>query len=493
MKIKSLISVLCFLFAFSIHAQVGIGTETPNASSLLELSSTSKGLLVPRMTEAQKNAISSPAQGLLIYQTDGTIGFYNHDGSNWSPLSQSSLSTPTFLYGTENVLLDGTTSPTVGTMHRSVGLGYLTLKSVTSGNKNVAIGSYAMNRNTTGEKNVGIGWTALYQNTSGSRNVAIGGSEALDANTTGSDNVAIGDRAMTYNTTGQANIAIGYLSLGNNNGGNYNTMIGYGSGSNIRTENGNTGNDNVGMGYRALELNYSGDGNVAIGWDALRRTKGSGNLGVGYKAGWYNVDGSNNTFIGKQAGIGSSNATNLTNATALGYNAIVNASNKIQLGDSNVTLVETSGTVSASAFVGDGSGLTNLPASTIVTPISAENLTLSDSHHGKILTTQWSNQPTFPDPNTLSAGLTCTIVSYSSYEGSWSFPSNSVVGIRSDNKYRTTDHTGTTVSQNNLTKGGWGYKVDRLGFMAGGTIQIRVVKINGTNYYFVSGDYHYLP
>ena len=68
-----------FLFAFSIHAQVGIGTETPNSSSLLKLSSTSKGLLVPRMTEAQKNAISSPAQGLLIYQTDGTIGFYNHE------------------------------------------------------------------------------------------------------------------------------------------------------------------------------------------------------------------------------------------------------------------------------------------------------------------------------------------------------------------------------------------------------------------------------
>ena len=76
MKIKSLISVLSILFAFSIQAKVGIGTETPNASSLLDLSSTSKGFLVPRMTEAQKNAISSPAQGLLIYQTDGTIGFF---------------------------------------------------------------------------------------------------------------------------------------------------------------------------------------------------------------------------------------------------------------------------------------------------------------------------------------------------------------------------------------------------------------------------------
>ena len=337
MTIRFFYFSILLLLTLTLNAQVGIGTETPNASSLLELSSTSKGLLVPRMTEAQKNAISSPAQGLLIYQTDGTIGFYNHDGSNWSPLIQSSSSTPTFLYGTENVLLDGTTSPNVGTMHRSVGLGYLTLNSVTSGNKNVAIGSNAMRRNTSGEKNVGIGWTALTQNTQGSRNVAIGGSEALDANTTGSDNVAIGDRAMTYNTTGQANIAIGYLSLGNNDAGNYNTMIGYGAGSNIRTESGNTGNDNVGMGYRALELNYSGDGNVAIGWDALRATKGSGNLGIGYDAGDTNSTGSNNSLIGKNADVASNN---LTNATALGYNAIVNASNKIRLGDTNISVIE---------------------------------------------------------------------------------------------------------------------------------------------------------
>lgn len=493
MTIRFFYFSILLLLTLTLNAQVGIGTETPNASSLLELSSTSKGLLVPRMTEAQKNAISSPAQGLLIYQTDGTIGFYNHDGSNWSPLSQSSLSTPTFLYGTENVLLDGTTSPTVGTMHRSVGLGYLTLNSVTSGNKNVAIGSYAMNRNTTGEKNVGIGWTALYQNTSGSRNVAIGGSEALDANTTGSDNVAIGDRAMTYNTTGQANIAIGYLSLGNNNGGNYNTMIGYGSGSNIRTENGNTGDDNVGMGYRALELNYSGDGNVAIGWDALRRTKGSGNLGVGYNAGYNNIGGLNNTLVGSLADVSSNN---LSNATAIGANAIVDTSNKIQLGDNNVTLVETSGTVSASAFVGDGSGLTNLPAPTIQAPIEAYSITLNSTHHGRIFYSQHSNRPQFPDPDTLPAGFECTIVNYSGYEGSLTSPTNTFIGVRSPNLFPTRNHQGNgddnIVSiNNNLGVGSKAFPVDKIGFMSGGTIRVIVIPISGANYYYVSGDYYY--
>ena len=142
---------------------------------------------------------------------------------------------------------------------------------------------------------------------------------------------------MTYNTTGDSNIAIGYLSLGNNDAGNYNTMIGYGTGSNIRTESGNTGNDNVGMGYRALEKNYSGDKNVGIGFDALRETKGSGNLGIGTNAGKTITTGSNNTLIGYDADV-ASNA--ITNATAIGANAVVDASNKIRLGDNSITVIE---------------------------------------------------------------------------------------------------------------------------------------------------------
>ena len=544
---RIILSSILFLAFNTLQSQVGIGTETPEASSVLDINSTSKGLLVPRMTQIQKNAIPNPATGLLLYQTDGTVGFYSYDGSNWLLLINNSsqglyfgpglgnghnnlalgtsmgsgtgkrntaigsralenysgtsfdnntavgyyalqkvtdgqqntalgaetmfelttgdhntaigaqtiinstgsgntalgyragetlttgsnniligknanvssnnlsnaivigagaivnasnkiqlgdtnitnvgtsgsitagaitipntdglanqvlktdgsgilswatpsTSTPTFLYGTENVLLDGTTSPNIGSMHRSVGLGYLTLNSVTSGNKNVAIGARSMQYNTTGYMNVGIGWNSLNKNTTGGRNIAIGGSEALDANTTGSNNLAIGDRSMTYNVSGQSNVAIGSNSLLNNNSGNYNTMVGVEAGSSIRTESGNTGNDNVGLGYRALQLNYSGDRNVAIGWDALRRTKGSSNIGLGYKAGWYNVDGNNNTFIGNQAGIGSGNATNLSNATAIGANAIVDASNKIRLGDSNITNIETSGSITAGAI-----------------------------------------------------------------------------------------------------------------------------------------------
>ncbi|MDN5203266.1 tail fiber domain-containing protein [Fulvivirgaceae bacterium BMA10] len=68
-----------------VFPQVGIGTENPNSSAVLDLSSTDKGLLVPRMTSAQRTGISSPATGLLVYDTDDNQ-FYYYDGSTWSEL-----------------------------------------------------------------------------------------------------------------------------------------------------------------------------------------------------------------------------------------------------------------------------------------------------------------------------------------------------------------------------------------------------------------------
>ena len=72
------------------YAQVGIGTTTPDASSALDITSTTKGLLIPRMTETQRDAISSPATGLMIYQTDGTVGFYYYNGSSWVEVAATS-------------------------------------------------------------------------------------------------------------------------------------------------------------------------------------------------------------------------------------------------------------------------------------------------------------------------------------------------------------------------------------------------------------------
>jgi len=81
-----------FLIVFLIaamnagQAQVGINTDgtAPNTSAMLDVKSTTKGLLVPRMTAAQRNAISNPATGLLIYCTDDDQ-FYSNSGTPAAP------------------------------------------------------------------------------------------------------------------------------------------------------------------------------------------------------------------------------------------------------------------------------------------------------------------------------------------------------------------------------------------------------------------------
>ena len=74
------------LFVLLGHAQTGIGTTTPNASAKLEIAATDKGFLLPRMTAAQKGNIPSPANGLLVYQTDDVVGFYVNTGIPATPV-----------------------------------------------------------------------------------------------------------------------------------------------------------------------------------------------------------------------------------------------------------------------------------------------------------------------------------------------------------------------------------------------------------------------
>ena len=80
---KKAILLFFVLWSISNTAQIGIGTTTPDTSTALEVVSTSKGILIPRMTLVQKGAITAPATGLLIYQTDGTAGFYYYNGTGW--------------------------------------------------------------------------------------------------------------------------------------------------------------------------------------------------------------------------------------------------------------------------------------------------------------------------------------------------------------------------------------------------------------------------
>jgi len=442
----------------------GVGTTTPDASSLLEINSTSKGLLISRMTKAQRDAIVAPAAGLLIYQTNSTPGFYYYNGSAWVAVSPKGVNkalnnlTATavnqslipgardsidlgsdtlrwrnaYLSGNVGV---GTTTPAAkldvngdalingitvglgtGSLPYNLAVGYQALNINTTGNYNTASGYHALGNNSIGHSNSAHGSYTLYSNTTGYRNTAIGyasllynttgtgntanGCEALYFNSVGSGNtangynalflntsgysnvaigtgslysnttqsnlVAVGDSALFSNTTGGSNTAIGSKSLYSNTDGTYNTANGnkalYSNTTGYyNTANGfqpllynTTGSQNTASGYRALFYNSTGAGNTANGSQALYsntignsntangiaalyfNTTGSGNTAYGYYALYNGFSGSNNTAVGYIANVSGT----FTNAMALGANATVNASNKVRIGDGNVTVVE---------------------------------------------------------------------------------------------------------------------------------------------------------
>lgn len=96
-----------------------------------------------------------------------------------------------------------------------------------------------------------------------------------------------------------------------------------------------SGLENTAIGYQALYANTTGSGNTAIGKGTLyANTTGFGNTAIGIGAGVDQISGNFNTFIGVGA---NPSIGGLTNATAIGYGAVVTASNTIQLGSSNVT------------------------------------------------------------------------------------------------------------------------------------------------------------
>lgn len=87
---KVLLACLLFgmLITTNVFAQVGIGTVTPDASSILDISSTSQGLLTPRMTTTQRTAILTPADGLIVYDTElKSFYHYNSTAISWNRMS----------------------------------------------------------------------------------------------------------------------------------------------------------------------------------------------------------------------------------------------------------------------------------------------------------------------------------------------------------------------------------------------------------------------
>ncbi len=245
--------------------------------------------------------------------------------------------------------------------------GTLSLYSNTTGVNNTAMGSNALHFNTVGADNTAIGPFSLYQNTIGLSNTATG-SFSLYSNTTGDFNTATGSTTLTSNTLGSSNSAHGAFTLSANSTGSRNT----GNGSYVLASN-STGNDNTGTGASSLRNNNTGTANTAVGVEALfRNSSGSTNSALGTSALFGNTSGNFNAAGGMQSlynnSTGFSNtafgynalynnttgalnsafgqmaqydSANLNNTVAIGFNAggVVNANNRIEIGNTSITAI----------------------------------------------------------------------------------------------------------------------------------------------------------
>jgi trimeric autotransporter adhesin len=355
----------CLLSAFLGMAQAvtitaaGTPPTTPNPNVIFSIQSGTQGVQFPMMSSTARISMGQSTGmaggglslvGIVVFDTTINSLFYNN-GLTWVNVSaattaESWLTTGNagtfgginFIGTTDNAPLtfrvNNLQSGFIDQTNGNAFFGYQAgIKN--TGYYNTALGFDALLANTTGGGNTSIGYLALELNTTGSTNTALG-NEALQANTTGSANTSSGSLALLNNTTGSNNTADGYVALSSNTTGSSNTAIG----TAVLYRN-NTGFGNVAAGQYALYYNISGNENVAIGDSALLLNSGNQNSAFGAGALYSNKTGQNLTAIGAGTNV---NVDGLNDATAIGAGATVGASFTIQLGDNNVTAVNSYGT-----------------------------------------------------------------------------------------------------------------------------------------------------
>jgi hypothetical protein len=359
--------------------KIGIGTTAPNASALLEITSTNKGVLLPRMTIAQRNAIPSPVNGLMVFQIDGARGLWYYYNGSWNPVATSASAWANtalsnlvttainthLLPGTSSVRDLGSIelgwrslylhgdiwigdSRILSTTGANVALGHQALVSIIGGSGNIAVGNHTLTQNTALNYLVAIGDSALTQNTTGGGNNTAVGSKSGALTTSGNDNTFIGFKTGYSNTSGALNTYVGSHAgyQGSAQGGN----SAFGANSLYNNSNGNT---NSAFGTYSLFSNTTGYSNTAIGaYSMYVNTTGDDNTGVGKYALLHNIEGNENVALGFSAGTFADNPTRSTflgvytwggplvyNSTAVGNRAGVQASNQVRIGNDDVTSI----------------------------------------------------------------------------------------------------------------------------------------------------------
>ncbi|MEY4524787.1 MAG: hypothetical protein RIR57_157 [Bacteroidota bacterium] len=426
-------------------ASGGTGSNTQNFVDLTSGQTIAGGKTFSDNLTVKGMLLGSPTSGAQNTMLGTATFVYGSPGDNNTALGFFTLSTlnggsNNTAVGTNALRQTGTGGQGAGNRNTAVGsdalsngleandnvaIGISALRNTTGGN-NVALGNYALYANTTGSYNTGNGYQSLYANTTGYANTA-NGSAALSSNTSGLGNTAMGNNSLQNNTIGILNTASGNNSLRNNSTGSDNTASGADALNSNSTGGGNTasgraalssnttGSVNVANGMNALIDNTSGGANVASGYNSMRynitggnntatgnsslygNTSGTLNTAIGVWAGATNSTGNNNTAIGGYADFSSNN---LSNATAIGYQATVGESNTIQLGNTSVTNVKTSGTITAGGVTYPNSAGTSGQVLTTNGSNSASWASVSGTTNSI-----WVNNLSFEIPSAPTAGV----------------------------------------------------------------------------------------
>ncbi|HSK14170.1 MAG TPA: hypothetical protein VK907_13210, partial [Phnomibacter sp.] len=392
---KLFVLPLCFYGLLACAQNVGIGTPTPHPSALLDITSTSQGVLVPRVSLSNVFSaapVTAPASGLLVWNTNEAVsngqgtGFYYWAGSRWQKLpnaaegwslqGNSGVDTlVNFIGTTDNVGLvfrvanqkAGGIFPTGNNIFLGKGAGQSVLFNPNNfnGGHNTFIGADAGGNEVAGIGHTYIGSRAGINSSAQVGNTMVGynaGATPLS----GSFNTALGQDAGQI-TSGFRNVAIGALT-GAIGPGRENVMIGFNVGNFIQGGNGNVwiGNQ-VATGNFGISPKFNSDNNVIIGDSAAHRTNGAqANVFIGKRSGFNSVSSRFNVFVGDSTGInneaGNQNTfigskaraslSGYSNSTAIGANALVAGNNVMVLGG-----IE--GINGATSDVNVGIGLTN--------------------------------------------------------------------------------------------------------------------------------------
>jgi hypothetical protein len=462
------ILLVIFFSVIKVEAQNVAVTDSvsyeADASAMLDVQSSSKGMLVPRLTSSQRLSITNPANGLLVYD-ENYKGFFYYDGQEW--LSLSSMN-PTAQSGNALFHIVNSIGDTVFAVYEN-GVEILVNSNLKTKDK---AGGFAISgrskvksdpveyfrvtpdstriyveKQTSKDKAGGFAVSGRSKVKSSISKGEKGGTFALSSRNSNKGDIiedifvatldstriyvndsTAKDKAGGFAVSGRSKVksTINFLDLTPNN-----YFIGHRSGV-----NNSTGRRNVFLGYNAGEYNTEGNNNIFLGYQAGQRNDySSNNVFIGRYAGFYNgssstghiFDGDNNVFIGDEAGY--SNETGFFNVfigTESGFknNANYNVAIGYQAGKENESSIQ-------QVFVGSRAGIkTTGRMNTYVGTNSGRNSTsgTNNAFYGTIagsLSITADNNTFIGNQSAFRGSLGDTVQSYNTFLGSESGYSSS--------------------------------------------------------------------